>query len=280
MTKIDGNEMDKAGQDYWNQVWGDTPLPSVWDVDSPRLGNYVERAFFSYLTQALKNGGFDRRETKLVEVGCARSQVLPVLAKKMEISVAGVDYSPNGCEQTRLILKREGVGGDVFCCDIFSIPEQLSGRFDVVISFGLIEHFSNSDEIVKALAKLLKPGGLIFTNIPNMRGLTGFFQKIMNRAIYDVHVPLTPKNMRTAHENAGLHVLECDYFLSSNFGVVNIGTSLTGSPSWWMKKIVMAFLVRASMVIWTLERMTSRLPAKSMFSPYVNCVAIKKLDAV
>lgn len=275
MTNLSGDGQDKAGQDYWNLAWDDTPLPDVWDVDSKRLRNHVEREFFVYLGKAFENNGMVGCEKLLVEVGCARSQVLPVLAKRLGMTVAGIDYSPNGCEQTRLILKREDVTGEVYCCDIFTIPEYLFGKFDIVISFGLIEHFSNTTEIVSALAKLLKPEGLIFTNIPNMRGTTGFAQKMLNRAVYDIHVPLTPTQMGDAHEQAGLHVLKCNYFLSSNFGVVNLGESHWKNLGWWSKKVILALLARVSMGVWLFEKLVGCLPVSRTFSPYVNCIAIK-----
>lgn len=271
-----GNEeQDKAGREYWNQTWDDYPLPNVWDVDSKRLLNHVEREFFLWIARTLEGHGKAGPNVHLVEVGCARSQALPVLAKRLGVSVAGIDYSPNGCEQTRVMMKREGVDGEVHCSDIFAIPDSLKGRFDVVVSFGLIEHFSNTSEIVSSLAELLKPGGVILTNIPNMRGTTGFVQKILNRGIYDIHVPLTPSQVRSAHEAAGLSGIEADYFLSNNYGVVNIGDPNRRSPGWWAKKIVLALLARVSMVVWLIESKLGKLPATHAFSPYVNCIAIK-----
>jgi 2-polyprenyl-3-methyl-5-hydroxy-6-metoxy-1,4-benzoquinol methylase len=272
------NEMgnhDKAGQDYWNQTWDDYPLPSVWDVDSKRLLNHVEREFFLWIARTLEGLGKTGPGVHLVEVGCARSQALPVLAKRLGLSVAGIDYSPNGCEQTRAMMNREGVSGEVYCSDIFAVPASLKGGFDVVVSFGLIEHFSNTNEIVSALAGLLKPGGVILTNIPNMRGTVGFVQKILNRKIYDIHVPLTPSQVKSAHEAAGLSVIEAGYFLSSNFGVVNLGDPNRKSPGWWAKKIALAILVRISMAVWWVERKFGKFPVSQAFSQYVNCVGIR-----
>lgn len=268
-------EQDKAGQEYWNQTWDDYPLPKVWDVDSGRLPSHVEREFFLSIASALEGQGKTGSDVRLVEVGCARSQALPVLAKRLGISVAGVDYSPNGCEQTRIMMKREGVSGEVYCSDIFAVPESLKASFDVVVSFGLIEHFSKTNEIVAALAALLKPGGVIYSNIPNMRGTTGFVQKLLNRGIYDIHIPLTPIQVRTAHEAAGLHVIESAYFLSSNYGVVNLGDPNRRNLGWWAKKIVLAILARVSMAVWLIERMFGRFPVSQAFSPYVLCIAVR-----
>jgi 2-polyprenyl-3-methyl-5-hydroxy-6-metoxy-1,4-benzoquinol methylase len=275
MMKPDVDENDKAGKEYWNQNWGEYPLPQVWNVESKRLLHHVEQKFYQFIVKTLEGQGKTGPHVHLVEVGCARSQALPVLGKKLGIQVAGIDYSPNGCEQTRIMLKREGVSGEVYCVDIFDVPDSLKGCFDTVVSFGLIEHFSNTNEIVSALAVLLKPGGVIFTNIPNMRGMTGLAQKLLNRGIYDIHVPLGPQGVRSAHEAAGLHVLESEYFLSSNFGVVNLGEMNRSSLGWWAKKISLALLARVSMATWLIERMFGEFRARQVFSPYVNCIAVK-----
>lgn len=268
-------DQDKAGQGYWNDAWDATSLPSLWDVKSNRIGSYVERTLFSYMETAFHKFGFVDSGKKLIEVGCARSAVLPLFAKEMGFQVAGLDYSPNGCEQTRLILQREGVVGEVYNCDIFSIPDDLIEQFDVVVSFGLIEHFSDTKRVVAALSKLLKPGGLMFTNIPNMNGMTGVTQKLLDKSVYDIHVPLTVRAVHEGHEKAGLNVLSCHYFLSTNFGVVNMNSIRIHSAEWWVKKIILALLARLSMVIWWLECQFVDLPTSRTFSPYVNCLATK-----
>ncbi|MEH6824333.1 MAG: class I SAM-dependent methyltransferase [Motiliproteus sp.] len=276
-NKIDKSS-DKAGEGYWNEAWNKLSLPEVWDVDSVRIISHVERELFNYISKTLGElivGGAART---LVEVGCARSQALPVIANRLGFKVSGIDYSPNGCEQTALILDREGVDGEVFCVDIFSIPDSLVGQFDVVVSFGLIEHFSDTNAVVSALARLLKPGGVILTNIPNMNGSVGFFQRLLNKSIYDIHVPLTPEEVKKAHEYAGLEVVESDFFISSSYGVVNIGETKRSSFVWWARKIPLFFLARVSMAAWLCERLIWKLPVSRFFSPYINCVAVRKSE--
>jgi len=227
------------------------------------------------MSDAFFKHGLINKNKVLVEVGCARSAVLPLFAKRLGLQVSGIDYSPNGCEQTRLMLEREEVQGEVYCCDIFNIPDDLIERFDVVVSFGLIEHFSDSTAIVAALSRLIKPGGLIFTNVPNMYGMTGLAQKILDKDVYDIHVPLTAEVVREAHEQAGLNIVSCDYFLSTNFGVINLNSIRVYSFEWWIKKVTLAILARISMGIWWSERMLGSWPTSRAFSPYVNCLAIK-----
>lgn len=269
------SDQDQAGQQYWNKTWDASPLPALWSVDSNGIGAHVERSLFAYMSKAFVERGLVNKSKLLIEVGCARSAVLPLFAKKTGFQVAGLDYSPNGCEQTQLILQREGVIGEVYNCDVFSLPEDLIERFDVVVSFGLIEHFSDTTAIVKALSRLLKPGGLIFTNIPNLRGAIGFVQRKLDHAVYDIHVPLTDGDVRQAHENAGLEVIKCDYFLATNFGILNLNAIRPRSLEWWTKKMITSMLARLSLGVWWLERQVGNLPTSRAFSPYINCLAVK-----
>ena len=252
-------------------------MPLLWDVESRRIRYHVKQAFFAYLGRAFAKQGLVNSGKLLIEVGCARSVVLPLLAKKLGFTVAGLDYSPNGCEQARAILRREGVMGEIYCCDIYAIPEDLNERFDVVVSFGLVEHFADTTAVVAALARLLKPGGLIFTSVPNLRGAMGLVQRALDRATYDIHVPLSAVNVRQAHENAGLHVIECDYFLSTNFGVLNVNAIRPYSMEWLIKRLITNALTGVSVVAWWIERLVGNLPTGQTFSPYVNCVAVKPL---
>ena len=43
------------------------------------------------------------------------------------------------------ILSIEGVKGDIVCADFFSPPESMIEEFDVVISFGVLEHFEDTE---------------------------------------------------------------------------------------------------------------------------------------
>jgi 2-polyprenyl-3-methyl-5-hydroxy-6-metoxy-1,4-benzoquinol methylase len=266
---------DQAGQDYWNRSWDAKPLPPLWRVDSDAIGAYVDRSLFSSMSESLKRYELVGPGKILIEAGCARSGVLPHFAKKLGLRLAGIDYSPNGCQQTRMMLEREEVQGEIYCCDVFSPPDNLVEQFDVLVSFGLIEHFSDTTTIVTALSRLVRPGGLIFTNVPNMYGVTGFVQRMMDRKIYDIHVPLSVEAVRNAHLQSDLNVLACDYFLSTNFGVVNLNSIRIHSLEWWMKKLVVAVLVRVSMATWWWERTFGPLPTSRVFSPYVNCLAAK-----
>src|SRR5262249_30654761 len=151
------------------------------------------------------------------------------------------------------VLAAEGVEGRVVCADFFSPPGDMCGAYDVVVSFGLAEHFRNTSECIAAFAKFLRPGGLMITTIPNMVGAIGFVQKLVNRPVFDIHVPLSHEDLMAAHAAAGLNIRASGYFLPTHFGVNNL-SGLPRSAGWFLKKMILSGLIGVSVSVWALER--------------------------
>lgn len=60
-----------------------------------------------------------------------------------------------------------------------------SNSFDVVVLGAVLEHLYNPDEVIMEIARILKPGGAVFIDVPNERGLYflagNLYQKIKFR---------------------------------------------------------------------------------------------------
>jgi 2-polyprenyl-3-methyl-5-hydroxy-6-metoxy-1,4-benzoquinol methylase len=267
--------MDKAGKEFWDASWAAKRVPDEAGAPEQGANGYVQRRFESYFRNLFS--GIETAHSSLLEIGCARSLWLPYFAAEFGFEVAGIDYSETGCEQERAILARAGVEGEIHCADFFQPPAQLLSSFEVVVSFGVAEHFTNTSECIKAFSKFLKPNGLMLTSIPNLRGLPGRVVKALNRPVYDIHVPLDAEALAEAHRQAGLTVVACDNFMSSNFGVCNLDGIPPRSAEWLAKKSILALLVRLSRLTWFVEeRRGSEFKANPVTSPYINCVARKQ----
>jgi SAM-dependent methyltransferase len=210
---------------------------------------------------------------RLLEVGCGDSAWLPYFARRFGLHVSGLDYSEAGCESARQILERAGVTGDIVCSDLFDPPARLLGSFHAVVSFGVAEHFTDTARCISALARYLTPGGVLITVVPNMTGLVGRIEKAINPEVYDLHERLGPRALSTAHEAAGLAVRRSEFFLSTNFGVLNVNDLPAGAPT-RVKAALCASLSRVSKVVWAVEERSRPLPATRAFAPYVVCVGV------
>lgn len=260
--------MDKAGKSYWDCTWKHAYLPETVNPYRPGPNHYIDRKFHDFFRGVFLDK--ETRNKKLLEIGCARSLWLPYFAKEFGFKVYGIDYSEIGCQQAMQVLSKEGVEGEIVCADFFSPPEWMIGEFDVVISFGVLEHFEDTEGCILAFSKFLKQEGIMITNIPNLMGLLGLIQKLMNRNVFNIHVPLSLGEVLEAHQKSMLEPVSCNYFLVANFGVLNF-EHLRGNflYAWILQSF--CWLNRA---IWFIEKL---MPVKSnrWSSPYINCVAIK-----
>lgn len=250
---------------------------TCWNQEDQRLANYWVRKLDAWLLSVFRERiQPNASPVRLLEMGAGNSKSLPYFAKRFGFMVTGVDYSAAGCDQARAILKANEVSGELCCADFLSKPELTCDCFDVLLSFGVLEHFTDPAAVLEAFSKYLKPGGLLLTEIPNMRGSIGWIQKHLAREIYDIHVPHTLVSLREAHQDAGLEVLACHYLIGTSFGVINAGLPERGRVACLMAKIPLALLSRLSMLVWWLESRTGwELPRSELLSPYLVCVAVK-----
>lgn len=258
--------IEKSTNAYWSELWSASDVPAAIDPTDRSLRNHVNIAFHNFFRGWLAGASAPR---SLVELGAARSAWLPCFHKQYGLDVTGIDYSEVGCEQSRQVLAHSQVPGEVYCADVFAPPPDLMHRFDAAFSMGLVEHFSDTSACLRACASFVRPGGILITVIPNMRGAVGLLQRLLVRAVYDIHIPLTAADMAAAHAQAGLSVLECRYFLFLSFGVVNLDR-IRGT-GWGL--FVARGLNALSMAVWWLERLGLRLPPTWFLSPYIVCVA-------
>jgi 2-polyprenyl-3-methyl-5-hydroxy-6-metoxy-1,4-benzoquinol methylase len=260
---------DEAGKHYWDKTYQRAASPRALDPHDRGIRNYSKRQFHEFLSKALV--GMHGRN--LLEIGCGDSVFLPYFSNELGLNVSGIDYSEAGCEKASGMLVREGVSGEVVCADVFCPPARLLGKFDVVVSFGVVEHFVETAECLSAFARFLKPGGTILTFVPNMNGLMGRLQKLLDSKVYAKHIPLDHSALRQAHEQAGLSVLHCDYFQFNNFFVPNINEVTQGSLEWYVKSAFLKLLHYASGVIWLLEMLIRPFSPNGFVSPFIICTA-------
>lgn len=261
--------MDKAGKDYWDNSWTAKKIPSSAKPDKKGLENYITKVFHRYFIKSLE--GIETKDKRLLEIGCARSIWLPYFSKEFGFKIEGIDYSENGCEQSREILVNEGVEGNITCSDFFNPPKDMLGKYDVVVSFGVAEHFEDTAKCIKAFSEFLKPGGIIITEIPNLAGLMGTIQKKVGPLIYNIHVPLDRFDLVNAHKINSLEILNSDYLMFLNLGILIIDK--------WKEKYYYKFLLRLiswiSKLFLILEKTIPIFKPNRYSSPYIICSAKK-----
>lgn len=169
---------------FWDKFWGSVRLPATADPDKR-----YERCFIDFFDNHLHPGPGER----VFEAGCAPGLWLAHLARRFGYAPHGCDTSPRGVELTRENFKLLGLSGDIAECDLLAYrPER---PFDLVLSFGFIEHFADPLPILAKHLELLKPGGLLVLEVPNLTGINAWLsapdfmaahnQAVMSRAFFE-----------------------------------------------------------------------------------------------
>ncbi|MCA1834561.1 MAG: class I SAM-dependent methyltransferase [Actinomycetota bacterium] len=99
---------------------------------------------------------------KLLDIGSHSGNLHPPLTKR-GFDVLGVDIDPAAVE----VAKQ--AGRQVLLTDLFEAG--FSGAsFDVVTMIHTLEHLDEPKKVLAEIARLLRPGGILFINVPNYRG--------------------------------------------------------------------------------------------------------------
>ena len=259
---------DKAGLQHWDNTERNTSLKLQPFEPTPGLRGYSRRLWHRFFDQtfSMLPGG----SKTILELGCGGSAYLPYFSKYYGFQVSGIDYSQSGIDLAREMCERNGVTPTLYCADFFEVPAEDLQNFDAVASFGVVEHFTDTDETVRAFSRFVRPDGLLLTVVPNMEGLTGFFQRLLSRRVFEIHEVITPERLRKSHAAAGLEVLQSNYFMFLNFGVINPDEN----PN-ILVRLIFGALRALTGLIWAVESITTELAPNRLTSPFVVCVARK-----
>lgn len=158
MTNQNGREQAAD----WDAVW-ETDTPDVEDVRAEERG-LRWRVQRELVTE--RRGGLEG--LRIIEIGAGRST--NALLYAMHGAQATVlDRSAIALEQSVSRFERHGLTVETVEADVFELPPELLGSFDVSMSFGLCEHFLDERRrgVVAAHVDLLTPDGIAMVNVPN-----------------------------------------------------------------------------------------------------------------
>jgi SAM-dependent methyltransferase len=100
------------------------------------------------------------RGKRVLDFGCGKGFQSAALVKFYESSVLGVDTNPKTLAQAREISRAAGLSptNPVFAAQV---PEDMHGKFDIVISQDSFEHFPEPEEMLLQMISLINPSGRI-----------------------------------------------------------------------------------------------------------------------
>jgi 2-polyprenyl-3-methyl-5-hydroxy-6-metoxy-1,4-benzoquinol methylase len=170
---MSSNEKTEVG--HWESAWTTRPrlrFPSGINISIRNL----MRLMSIYI----------RPNLRCLEIGCAPGKFISWVGREIGAPVCGIDYSPTGVDTTRWLCDGLGIKADIRCEDA-NFTTFSKSSFDLVFSFGLIEHFEDPRQMVLAHVELLAPGGVAIISVPNYSGIYLKLQSFFNPKNLDIH---------------------------------------------------------------------------------------------
>jgi SAM-dependent methyltransferase len=179
-------------REHWRDVWSaDNRRDShdVWyAIDETKMG---------YLRPYLPNSG------RCLEVGCGSARLSRFLAR-LGYEVVSMDYEPAALEVAARRAKDDRLSVSLVLGDAFALPFA-TDSFDVVLSTGLLEHFAKPSPIAAEMTRVLKPGGLFYSDlVPRKFSLMRALQSLRLRREDVWERPFSRRQIETMLRGCGL----------------------------------------------------------------------------
>jgi 2-polyprenyl-6-hydroxyphenyl methylase/3-demethylubiquinone-9 3-methyltransferase len=142
-------KFDRLAARWWDPDGESRPLH---DLNPVRLRYIADRATL--------NGA------RALDVGCGGGLLSEALARA-GAKVTAIDLAPAVLDVARLHLHESGLDVDYREVSVEALGDAMPGSFDVITCMEMLEHVPDSASVVRACAKLLKPGGQFFLSTLN-----------------------------------------------------------------------------------------------------------------
>ncbi len=125
-------------------------------MDSHGIGKEYADDFLAYIKRQTGRSNFVG--IRVLDIGCGTGYLLHLL-KNLGAEVVGIEPGVHGQE-----------GSETYNVPIvhdFFPSTQITGNFDIIVSFGLLEHIENFDNFFKHIVSCLRTNGTIIFGVPD-----------------------------------------------------------------------------------------------------------------
>ena len=97
----------------------------------------------------------------MLDVGCGLGEVLSVF-KENEWDCTGIEFNKFAAGYAK-----DKFGLNIINKSIFDIDESAENKYDLIMLWGVLEHFYDPKKVLRKVSELLVPGGLLLLEVPS-----------------------------------------------------------------------------------------------------------------
>lgn len=220
--------VNKQSKDLWNNYYKEEKM-------NPKVGFFGSYDIFLHDTILAKYLPFNkknRKEVKICEIGSGDGKLLKKIADNFNYEPFGIELAQEPIKQAK-DKRINMIEGDAFDRIIL---EKYKGYFDVIYSYGFIEHIMPPEKAVKIHLQFLKKGGYFFIQIPRLKGFNYLKFKIFRPDLLPLHnlTIMEEKTLRSLCKKENVQELFC-----KNYGTFKLRIPMAKKNiRWHILKVV------------------------------------------
>ena len=189
-------------------------------IHRTEIANCLDKPWYKSSSDLLSKCNISN--VKCFDLCCGTGDFSQILRDRHNMQVVCADYIPYHLERIeKLGFDTVHIDIDADSGNVDEIAAQYEGQFDLVVNMAAIEHVFDSDNLLRVAHTVLKPGGLLLVNTPNIA--------FIGNRIYSIFAGNRPVG-------EGHHIRFWDYrFLRTNlflngFSVIEYGRKFFALP--------------------------------------------------
>lgn len=152
----------------------------------PKVGFFSSYDIFlcdAILARYLPQNKGAAADMSICEIGSGDGKLVKKIADNLNYRPFGIEYSPEAVRQAAAIGV-ESIEADAFD---ESMLQTYKEKFDVVFSYGFIEHIIPPEKAIQMHLKLLKPGGYLVIQLPRFKKFNWLKARIFRPDLLPLH---------------------------------------------------------------------------------------------
>jgi SAM-dependent methyltransferase len=150
---------------FWNSEWKKVKLGN--NILNESSYYFGKRGVFTKIISSKADLG---KVSTVLEIGGGGQNFrLLALVKWFGFKVTALDYSPVALDLVKSLFDVNNQNANFVECDFMEFTTE--DKFDLVVHWGVLEHFTDPLALIEKSSQLLLPGGQLVFTMPNMESL-------------------------------------------------------------------------------------------------------------